>query len=307
MTIYTMRSHITTIMVGLMIQVWPVTGCCWGDEGHEIVGLIAERYLTPAVRERVNALLSQDPSGLTRTTGIADEATWADKYRDSDRNTTQMRYRQTYQWHFVDIELDRPDVDAACFHHPPLPPGGNASDGPPDDCILDKIDQFRRELHGHGTAAGEKRLALQFLLHLVGDLHQPLHAADNHDRGGNDLLVKAGGSPAGNLHHYWDTVFVKRLGTRPADVARRLIADISPAHRRMWSTGSPRVWGRQSFEIGRTHVYGPLQRAGMGAGAHVTGDLILDARYEADATAIVAVQLQRAGLRLAVLVNEAMR
>jgi hypothetical protein len=309
MKVYTMRPHIAIFLVGLMILMRPATGYCWGDEGHEIVALIAEHYLDPAVRARVSQLLAGDASGLTRGTGIAQEATWADRFRDSDRDTTQRHYRQTREWHFIDIEIDRPDLDDACFRHPALATGGNASEGPAADCILDKIDQFRRELKSRTTGTEERRLALQFLLHLVGDLHQPLHAADNHDRGGNDLRVEGAGPP-GNLHHYWDTVFVRRLGTRADDVSDRLTAGISDDERRAWSGGSPEDWAEESFRIARDHVYGPLKHTGAITGIGGGGrppTVTLDARYEADAGNIVAGQLQRAGLRLARLLNEALR
>jgi S1/P1 Nuclease len=324
MKVYTMRPYIAIFLVGLMLLLRPATGHCWGDEGHEIVGLIAEHYLEPAVRARVIALLAQDASGLTRGTGIAEETTWADKFRDTDRDTTQRHYLKTRAWHYIDIELDRPDLDEACFGHPARTAGSKASEGPADDCILDKIDEFRGELRSPTTGAEEQRLALQFLLHLVGDLHQPLHAADNHDHGGNDVRVKGAGSPPGNLHHYWDTVFVRRLGTRADDVSRELIAGISDDDRRAWSAGSPADWAKESFQIGRNHVYGPLQHTGAlsragartGAGADAIpgisgggppGPITLDAQYEANAASIVAGQLQRAGLRLARLLNDALR
>jgi hypothetical protein len=267
--------------------------------------LIAEHYLEPKAQDRVNALLRTDTSGLTRSTSIADEATWADKFRDSDRDSDQVHYRETRAWHYVDIELDRPDIDAACFGHPPPAPRTPASAGPPDDCIVDKIEQFRRELDDPATAPAERLLALQFLMHFIGDLHQPLHATDDHDRGGNELHVKTADHRPGNLHHYWDTEFVPEGET--AAVAAGLIAQISARQRQLWSEGTPTTWAWESFEIGRTHVYGALRRtgaAGSGRGGHA-GTLMLDDRYEADAQKIVAIQLERAGVRLARLLNEA--
>jgi hypothetical protein len=298
-----------------MMSVCPAAGYCWGNEGHEIVALVAEHYLNPGVRAKAAALLARDSSGLTPTTGIADEATWADRYRDSDRNTTGQRYRQTREWHFINIEVARPDIDAACYHHPALRPGSNASEGPATDCILDKIEQFHHELRSATTTPEERRLALQFLLHFVGDVHQPLHAADARDRGGNDLRVKTATSPTGSLHHYWDTVFVERLGTRSDAVAAKLVARISADQRRTWSSGSPADWAKESFEIARTHVYGKLPGsnarayagAGAGTGVGARADLLLDAGYEADAETVVAIQLQRAGVRLAGLLNDALQ
>jgi hypothetical protein len=296
-----------------MISVCPATGYGWGNEGHEIVALVADHYLNSGVRAKVAALLARDSSGLTPTTGIADEATWADRFRDSDRNTTGQHYRQTREWHFINIELARPDIDAACYRHAVLRPGTNASDGPATGCILDKIAQFRHELRSATTNPAERLLALQFLLHLVGDVHQPLHAADDHDRGGNDLRVHTAADPAGSLHTYWDTVFVERLGTRSDEVAAKLVARISADQRRSWSSGSPTDWAKESFEIARTHVYGKLPgydarvRAGDGRGAGPGAGLLLDPEYEADAESIVAARLQRAGVRLAGLLNDALR
>jgi S1/P1 Nuclease len=131
----------------------------------------------------VTTLLAADTDSLTRH-DIASEATWADKYRDSDRDTTRIRYQATWRWHFVDIELSQPDLVAPCFGHPPLPPGVSASKGPPQACVVDKINQFAAELGDPATGASEHLLALKFLLHFVGDLHQPLHAAADHDAGG---------------------------------------------------------------------------------------------------------------------------
>ncbi len=272
----------------------------WGDEGHEVIALIADHYLEPRVRERVQAILDGDDSDLTGR-DIAHEATWADKYRDSDRHSTKQRYERTHSWHFVDLELDRADEDSACFGHPQLPPGTQASAGPARDCVIDKIDEFAAELHDPRTAAPERRLALQYLLHFVGDVHQPLHAADDHDRGGNRKIVRAPGIRAHNLHHDWDTVFVARLGTDETGIAQRLIADISPSQRRRWSAGTPADWAMESFRAAKSHAYATLPAAGR------PNHYELTAAYVADATAVTAEQLSKAGVRLAHLLNQSLR
>ena len=101
----------------------------WGDEGHEVVALVAQSFLTPDVRKKVTALLAADTDSLTPH-DIANEATWADKYRDANIDNSRQR---TSQWHFVDIEITAPDLDQACFNHPPIPAGRPASDGPVAD------------------------------------------------------------------------------------------------------------------------------------------------------------------------------
>jgi hypothetical protein len=142
----------------LLLLVWflltvaltdPLPAFAWGDEGHKVIALIAEHYLESAVRSKVATLLAADTDTLTAH-DIASEATWADKYRDRDRNGTKIRYEATWRWHFVDVELAQPDLVAACFGHPALPPGIPASKGPPQACVVDKINQFSAELGDPG-------------------------------------------------------------------------------------------------------------------------------------------------------------
>ena len=104
----------------------PYSAFAWGDEGHKIIALIAEHYLDPSARAKMAMLLSADTDTLTGHY-IASEATWADKYRDSDRDTTKIRYEATRLGHFVDIEVAEPNLASACFGHPLLPPGVPAS------------------------------------------------------------------------------------------------------------------------------------------------------------------------------------
>ena len=168
--------HVFSAVTLVLCAATSSAALAWGDLGHGVVGLVANHYLKPGVRSKVQALLAGDSTHLTPSTGIADEATWADKYRDSDRSTTKVRYDLTNAWHFVDIEVDAGDIDAACFGHPATSP--TASEGPAQDCVVDRIDAFAAELKNPGTSADEKRMALLFLLHFVGDVHQPLHASD---------------------------------------------------------------------------------------------------------------------------------
>ncbi|KVE26847.1 hypothetical protein WS67_14795 [Burkholderia singularis] len=262
----------------------------WGDVGHEVVAKIADHYLTDQTRIAVNAILATDTSGLTAT-DIASEATWADKYRASHSNTSQ--------WHYVDTEIATGDIDAACFGHPPLPLNTVASQGPAQACVVDKIDQFVKELNAADTSPSERLLALQFILHFVGDEHQPLHSSDDNDSGGNSKHVSATGFKSGNLHSYWDTAFVTQLGTSADDIASKLIQQITPADVANWQTLTPRDWSLEAFGVAKQDAYGKLPQP------NASGVYVLPSSYVSTAEADVSLQLRRAGVRLASVLNQA--
>ena len=285
----------TWLMIALCVACGqPLPVYAWGDEGHEIVALIAAQYLQPQVRSRVENILAADNSGLTRSTSLEQEATWADKYRDANPR----QYQATHTWHFVDLEISRPVVlRAACFGHPALAPGQPASAGPANDCIVDKIDEFNGELTR--SSALEQRLALQFILHLIGDLHQPLHVSDNYDHGGNWKRVRAPGLRPESLHHYWDVEFVRALGRGQRLVAQQLLARITPEKLQRWSGGNAVDWTRETYALAKIHAYGGLP------GGHWRQPYALSEAYVADATGVAAEQLSKAGVRLAFILNEA--
>jgi hypothetical protein len=267
-----------------------------GDDGHKTVALIAQQYLEPAVRTKIAAILDADPDNLTPH-DLASAATWADKYRDS--NNRRDHYEQTQNWHFVDIEIDDPDINVACFGRAPLPPGALASNGPAKACIVDKINQFLAELRNPRTDFEERLFALKFLLHFVGDLHQPLHTADNHDRGGNGVKVWSS-SKILTLHHFWDTEFVRALARRPVVLSQVLLMQVTPARTASRRTGTPEDWAWEAFAMAQEHVYGdPPLSAGE--------PQQLDRTYVERARADVALQLRRAGVWLAHLLNQTLK
>jgi hypothetical protein len=292
------RRFALALVVGSFVLT-PQSALAWGDEGHKIIALVADRFLNPAVRDKVAAMLAADPDPLTAH-DIASAATWADRYRDSDRNGSRQHYAQTRDWHFVNVELNDPNLDLACFGHPALPPGAVASNGPAQACIVDKINQFVTELADPRTDPEERAVALKFVLHLVGDLHQPLHAADDHDAGGNRKRVVADGFQPGNLHHFWDVEFVERLGTNPRQVAGAIVAGISDEQRRAWSQGTAADWVMETFAVARKDAYGRLPEP------NTKGVYVLDPGYVEAAVQDVRIQLSRAGVRLALVLNKAL-
>jgi hypothetical protein len=146
----------------------------------------------------------------------------------------------------------------------------------------------------------ERVVALKFLLHLVGDLHRPLHASDDHDRGGNDKRAAAVALEPATLHHYWDTEFVEQLGPDPRRVAAALLGRISAGDVRAWSRGTPSDWAMESFHVAKDDAYGRLPAPNARGSYHLTGG------YVAMAARDVAMQLSKAGVRLAMLLNGAL-
>jgi hypothetical protein len=282
----------------LTLAALPQQALAWGDDGHKAVALIAQHYLTPAAKRQVGAMLAADTDPLTMH-DIASEATWADKFRDS--NNRRDHYEGTKRWHFVDLEITDPDMTAACSGRKPLPFGTLASNGDKMACV-DKIAQFAEELGAPGTDAEERLFALKFLLHFVGDMHQPLHASDNNDAGGNSIKVMVDGFPhksKDELHGFWDTQFVDAIARPPAALSKKLLAQIAPELEAEWKQGTFDDWATEAFNIAFDDAYGepPLSKDTL---QH------LDAAYVARAEKDVALQLSKAGVRLAAVLNKAL-
>ena len=265
----------------------------WGDLGHEVTALIAYRHLSPTARAALDALLASDTDTLTAG-DFASRATWADKYRNA--------HRETAAWHFVDIEIDRPDLKDACFGFPTLQGGQSASQGPVQDCVVNKIDEFAAELKNPSTPAAERLLALKFLIHFMGDLHQPLHAADHHDRGGNCIGLSPPQGAQNNLHAYWDVNVVKALGQSAAQIAEQLDARLSAADITAWTRGTPQSWAMDTFEVGRHDAYALPSTPTCQSG----GSVALPPAYMAQAEKDAATQLLKAAVRLAAVLNDAL-
>jgi hypothetical protein len=265
----------------------------WGDLGHRVTALIAYRHLTAPVRVALDLMLASDPDVLTRP-DFASRATWADKYRSEHRDTAA--------WHYVNIEIDYPDLADACFGYPALAAAQWASQGPAQDCVVNKIEQFAAELHSPATPPAERLAALKFLIHFVGDLHQPLHAGDHHDRGGN--CVRLAGAPRlreNNLHAYWDVGVVAALGNSAEQIADKLDAGIKLDQLKAWTDGNPRSWAMESFEIARRDAYALPSLADC-----QSSPIDLSPAYEAQAQKDAATQLLKAAIRIAGLLNGAL-
>ena len=248
----------------------------WGYEGHRIAADIAEQYLEPATVRQVRELLALD-----NATTLAEVSTWADDIR---------RQRpETARWHFVNIPI-----------HPPMgtPPAYDAPrDCPTGDCVVAAIERFEAVLHDKAAPPRQRLEALKFIVHLVADIEQPLHCADNGDRGGNEVHVEFEGRST-NLHAVWDSgiLAAARISDERA-FALSLARSIAPKEAELWRGGTPADWANDSYGVAARLIYGEWPH---GPGA-------LPASYEQAAIYVVDVQLEKAGLRLAALLNVALK
>src|SRR5580693_7603620 len=195
----------------LLIFLAPVLFCpfkawAWGCEGHQVVAYIAEHELNPTALSQANALLSSLAIDIHRnctsspgTTPMSDAATWADDVRFGRPKTAP--------WHFIDVPLDHAGEDPNQWCN--------------NDCVLTAIQNQLKILRDDSAGDSDEKVeALRFIIHFVGDVHQPLHAATDSDRGGNcDPLTfdrkprLSRGSYSPELHGIWDTQMVAELGS----------------------------------------------------------------------------------------------
>src|SRR4051794_34557381 len=136
-----MQRAVLAIAAGTAVLLMaPATTFAWGPEAHRTIALVADRVLQQSgaeTRAKVQALLAGDKSKWTKT-DIASEATWADVLRDKSEEARNA----TTPWHSTKFKPDNPDLNAACYGHTALPPGYPASRGRPENCSVDKVEQF---------------------------------------------------------------------------------------------------------------------------------------------------------------------
>jgi hypothetical protein len=267
-SIWSIRALLVSLLV---LATRPTPVLAWGAEGHKVIALIALHELSPIAKRRIQELIGGDLSG-----SLEDASVWADRVR--------FYRRETGPWHYVDIEITNRAYD-------------RLRDCPDDDCVVEQIGHDLRALENQSLDQESKTEALKFLIHFVGDIHQPLHCADNHDRGGNEIYIVAGRRHA-NLHEIWDADVVDALGRDAEVVAPTLIANITDIDRRAWSRGGPADWANESFALAKSEIY---RRIGDPV-AYST--VMLPSGYARSEDGVAAIQLERAGVRLAMLLNQ---
>jgi nuclease S1 len=262
---------------GVLIHAW-VGVCCglfsqaawaWGAQGHRLVAELAEPLLTPAASAEVARLLALEP-GATLTS----ISTWADEVRSPS----------TTRWHYVNFQ------GAHCSYEP-------ERDCPQGHCAVAAIDRHLQQLaRTDGRTDPLERLkALKWVVHLVGDVHQPLHAGWAEDRGGNDYQLQAFGRGT-NLHALWDSGLIHEVGqasVREAAAARvRQLAQGSHKGQTV-ASGQAQDWALESCQVVASTGFYPSARH-------------LPASYPAQWGPVLTERLARAAWRLSQVLNEAL-
>jgi hypothetical protein len=270
-----------------VIAMIPTPALAYGAYGHATIARIAMANVTAKTRRKVLALIAQSrllETPTCKAATIADFSVWPDCIRNLGP-----RFSYTASWHYQNVNI------CANFNLKPACKDGN--------CVSAQIDRDVKLLQDKTLPVRERVMALSFLVHFVGDLHMPLHAGDHGDLGGNQIKAAYGiYAPTGlNLHSIWDTPLAERAITDGPP----LIRHYSPQEAAPIEAGTVEDWSRESWMVSRDVVY-----------HDAVGDdackIAPPSRVEIDNAEIVRLipvqrlQVERAGLRLARLLDEAL-
>jgi hypothetical protein len=268
-------------LIALLLSVIliPAQLLAWGPKGHAIVADIASSRLSPAAKQNLRILLGDD--------SLASIASWAD--------TVRKERDESYDWHFVDIPKDALGFseERDCFR-----PQDKHKDALTDhhNCVVDRIESFQKVLGDEKASRADRLEALKWIVHFVGDLHQPLHAIDE-ARGGNEIKLPVFGSAKCgdydcNLHWTWDTLLLEHTGYSEEEYVGRLNTLIAQKHLEGKAGGTPVDWANESHLEAR-HIIEAKPAA-------------VDEAYYQTNIELVNEKLVLAGLRLAKLLNDTM-
>jgi hypothetical protein len=307
----------------------PAPARAWGCEGHQVIALLAEKHLTPRALATVKEILSDSPidPSLSRycmeggIDAMADAATWADDFRTL--------HPETGPWHYIDIPLGTAGIDVETNIKKIVEKFCDLK----ESCVTRAIANQLAILRSPETNPRKKADALRFLIHFVGDLHQPLHATTNNDQGGNcvpvayfdavpELRNPQTESFAPNLHGIWDFNILDRATTGKtvdqfaADLDQSFLGRIA-----RWQKGPANVdsWAWESYQLAMKKVYGklpvripveaPQPVMSCADDNHVSARMLkIDERlgepYQKMAVPVVRERLAQAGARLSLILNQ---
>lgn len=248
-----------SILVAVSLAVSAQPALAWGKTGHRVVGEIADNYLSPEARGNVVAILGKE--------SLAEASNWPD-FMKSDPD--QYWQKTASPWHYVTV-----------------PTGQKYKSAPPEGDAITALKTFTATVRNSNAPLKDRQQALRFIIHIVGDLHQPLHVGNGTDRGGNDIKVTWFGKPT-NLHSVWDSELLDDQQLSYSEMSKWLTDKATPEQLTGWTNPDPISWLNQSAAL-RDKIYRP--------------DPALSWRYVYDTKAQVDEQLLRGGLDLAAYLN----
>jgi hypothetical protein len=255
------------LAVGLCVAVFmPANLMAWGPEGHIVVAKIAAAHLTPSAKTGVKQLLGRHT--------LDSVANFADQVRS--------QRPETAAWHFVDIPKDATDYN----------PDRDCKETPKGDCVIAELARAQADLKNKSLTKAKRAEALKFVVHFVGDLHQPLHSSDNGDRGGNDVKVDFLGR-ASNLHRVWDSDIINEEHLAAADYADQLDSWLDSQDTAAIEKGTTVDWALAAHQLAKDDAYNIPD-------GHPTP---IDTSYVDANQPVIDQQLAFAGLRLAEILN----
>jgi fructose-1,6-bisphosphatase len=249
------------LLLFLAVQITFANDMEWSKTGHRVTGKVAEQYLTRKAKKAIAKLLNGQ--------SLADVSTFGDEIK-ADRN-----YREFSPWHYVNFPLDKKYTDVEPSIEGDIVAGINK-------CIAVVTDK--------NSSLEDKQFYLKFLVHLVGDLHQPLHVGRKEDKGGNDIQVQWFGRGS-NLHRVWDSNMIDDYGMGYTELASNL-PKLSKEQVKNIGQGDVYTWVEESQELVK-QVYNSAE----------VGEKI-GYRYSYDWWSTVEQQLQKGGIRLAAVLND---
>lgn len=267
----------STAIAVLAASLMPTPAFAWGKTGHRVVAAIADTQLSGVARAEVEQILGYGES-------LDEAANWPDEMRAA---TGTFWEKTATPWHYVTL-------NGVLYDH--APPEGDA---------LTALDRFTKTLQDPNAIQADRQLALRFIVHLVGDLHQPLHVGKCCDKGGNDVRVTWFGKPT-NLHAVWDSQLVDDEQLSFTELAAKLQRHIRPEDVVKWWDPDPRDWIAESAGV-RDTLYptaADMPKPPKGKKKLKKGTLPdLAYTYVYKFTPVMEQRLSQGGIRLAAYLN----
>ncbi|TPE46290.1 S1/P1 nuclease [Pontibacter mangrovi] len=232
----------------------------WGQNGHRAVGLVAEQHLSKKAKKKILNLLEENT--------LAEAATWMDDIKSDHA------YDHTHDWHWVTIH------DGETYDQAEKNPKGD---------IIGKIEEITKALKAGNLNKAQEQEYIKYLIHLVGDVHQPLHVGTGDDQGGNQVKVQWFYQPS-NLHRVWDSDMIDGKDLSFTEIVR-FLGEPKKDQVQQWQATNVRDWATESMSY-RPQVY------------NLPEDKKLSYRYSYKNFDLVEQRLLQAGIRLAGLLNE---